>query len=58
MLWKFTGDKMSLEARSDDGKRWEVTLFDRGHVTKYVDATEAEVVALAAEKKLRATPRR
>ena len=54
MLWKFTGDKMSLEARSQDGKRWEVTFFDRGHVTKYTDATEAEGVALAAQKKLRA----
>ncbi|HZV00194.1 MAG TPA: hypothetical protein VFF73_25980 [Planctomycetota bacterium] len=58
MLLKFTGDKMSLEARSDDGKRWEVTLFDRGQVTKYVDATEAEVRSLAAEKKLRAEPKR
>ena len=58
MLWKFTGDKMSLEARSQDGKRWEVTLFDRGHVTKYVDATEAEVRELAASKKLVAEPKR
>ena len=58
MIWKFTGDKMSLEARSDDGRRWEVTLFDRGHVVKYVDATEAEVLALAAEKRLRAMPRK
>jgi hypothetical protein len=57
MIWKFTGDRMSLEAHSSDGKRWEVTLFDRGHVTKFVDATEAEVMALAAEKKLRATGR-
>jgi len=58
VIWKFTGDKMSIEARSDDGKIWEVTLFDRGQVTKYVDATEAEVMALAAEKRLRALPRR
>ena len=57
MLWRFTGDKMSIEARSADGKRWEVTVFDRGQVTKYVDATEAEVLELAAQKKMRAAPR-
>lgn len=58
MIWKFTGDKASLEATSPDGKRWEVTVFERGHVTKYVDATEAEVAALAAEKKMVSTSRR
>lgn len=57
MIWKFVGDKMSMEAHSSDGKIWEVTVHDRGQVTKYVDATEAEVLQLAAEKKLRAAAR-
>jgi hypothetical protein len=57
MVWKFYGDKMSMEATSSDGKVWKITLHDRGHVTKYVDATEKEVLQLAAEKKLRAAPR-
>jgi hypothetical protein len=57
MIWRFVGDKMSIEARSDDGKIWEVTLHDRGHVTKYVEATEADVLQLAAEKKMRAERR-
>jgi hypothetical protein len=56
MILKFTGDKVSIEARSDDGKIWEVTLFERGTVTKYVDATEKEVRELAAQKKLRQAP--
>ncbi len=50
---KFVGDKTSLEARTDDGKRWDVTIYDRGHVTKYEDATEAEVNDLAAKKNMR-----
>jgi hypothetical protein len=58
VLWKFTGDKMSLEARIQaDGKLWKVTLFERGHETTYVDATENEVLELAAQKNLRASPR-
>ncbi len=57
MILRFIGDKMSIEATSPDGKIWEVTLHDRGQVTRYVDATEAEVRQLAAEKKLRAAPR-
>jgi hypothetical protein len=57
MIWKFVGDKMSMEATSSDGRIWEVTVHDRGQVTKYVDATEAEVRQLAAEKKMRALPR-
>ncbi len=57
MILKFVGDKMSLEARSQDGKLWTVTLFERGQVTNYVDATEDEVLQFAAEKGLRAAPR-
>jgi hypothetical protein len=57
MIWKFVGDKMSMEATSSDRRIWEVTFHDRGQVTKYVDATEAEVRQLAAEKKMRALPR-
>jgi hypothetical protein len=50
---KFVGDKSSIEARTDDGKRWNMTVFDRGHVTKYEDATEAEVNDLAAKKHMK-----
>ena len=57
MIWKFVGDKMSMEATSSNGKIWEITVHDRGQVTKYVDATEADVRQLAAEKKMRALPR-
>jgi len=57
MIWKFTGDKMSIEATSHDGRIWEIVLHDRGHVTKYVDATEKEVLQLATEKKMRQTQR-
>jgi hypothetical protein len=57
MILKFIGDKMSIEARSNDGKIFEITFHDRGHVTKYVDATEAEVRQLAAEKNLKPGPR-
>lgn len=53
MRKKFVGDRASLEASSRDGKRWEVTIHDRGHVTKYVDATEAEVMKLASDKRMR-----
>lgn len=56
MFRKFTGDKMSIEARSDDGKRWELQVFDRGHVTKYTDATEAELMAIVAKKGMKPAP--
>ena len=58
MFRKFIGDKMSIEAHSNDGNIWEVTLHDRGHVTKYVDATTAEVDQLAREKGMRLDVRR
>lgn len=58
MMRKFTGNKTSIEATSHDGKIWDIVLYDRGHVTKYVEATEAELVQLASEKGMKADPRR
>ena len=58
MLRKFVGDKMSIEATSRDGRVWEVQLFDRGHLTKFSDASEAEVNRMAAAKGMRLVPGR
>lgn len=58
MLRKFVGDKMSIEATSRDGRLWEVQVFDRGHLTKYVDASEAEVNLMASQKGMRLVPGR
>jgi hypothetical protein len=47
---KYTGDKKSIEARSNDrGKTWSVKLFDTGRLTEYTGGTVAEVDALAAK---------
>lgn len=54
MVRKFIGDKMSIEARSDDqGRSWEVKLFDRGHLTQYRDATQADLDKLVADRRMR-----
>lgn len=58
MLKKFVGDKASIEATSRDGRLWEIQLFDRGHVTKYVDASEADLNQLVAKKGMRLVPGR
>lgn len=56
MIRKFVGDKMSIEAHSDDqGRTWAVSLFDRGHLTKYKAATQAELDKLVADRRMRAT---
>jgi hypothetical protein len=50
MIRKYSGDKKSIEARSDDnGRTWSVKLFDSGRLTEYSGGTLAEVDALAAE---------
>ena len=50
MIRKYTGDKKSIEARSDDnGRTWSVKLFDSGRLTEYDGGTLAEVEALAVK---------
>ena len=50
MIRKYTGDKKSIEARSDDrGQTWSVKLFDTGRLTEYTGGTLAEVDALATK---------
>jgi hypothetical protein len=58
MLRKFVGDKMSIEATSRDGRLWEIQLFDRGHLTKYTDTSEADLNLMAAKKGMRLVPGR
>lgn len=54
MLKKYVGDKKSLEARSQDqGRTWDVQLFDRGRLTTYQDASLPEVEALARQNGMR-----
>lgn len=48
MVRKYTGNKKSIEARSNDrGRTWSVKLFDTGRMTEYDGGTLAEVEALA-----------
>jgi hypothetical protein len=50
MIRKYSGDKKSIEARSNDnGKTWSVKLFDTGRLTEYSGGSVAEVDALAAK---------
>ncbi len=50
VIRKYTGDKKSIEARSNDrGKTWSVKLFDTGRLTEYTGGTLAEIDALAAK---------
>jgi hypothetical protein len=59
MLKKFIGDKASIEARSDDqGRRWEIKHFDRGHLTTYTGANQADLDKLVAKTGMRAAPPR
>ena len=53
MLRKYTGNKKSIEARSDDGRIWIGKLFDSGRMTEFNDATLEEVEALAAKHGMR-----
>jgi hypothetical protein len=50
VIRKYSGDKKSIEARSNDnGRTWSVKLFDSGRCTEYTGGTLAEVDALAAK---------
>jgi hypothetical protein len=50
LIRKYTGDKKSIEARSNDqGRTWSVKLYDTGRLTEYSGGTLAEVNALAAK---------
>lgn len=50
MVRKYSGDKKSIEARSNDaGRTWSVKLFDSGRLTEYSGGTLAEVDALAVK---------
>ena len=53
MIRKYSGDKKSIEARTDDnGRTWSVKLFDNGRLTEYTGGTLAEVDALAVKHKM------
>ena len=53
MIRKYSGDKKSIEARSNDnGRTWSVKLFDSGRLTEYTGGTLAEVDALAAKHQM------
>ncbi len=53
MIRRYSGDKKSIEARSDDnGRTWSVKLFDTGRLTEYSGGTLAEVDALASKHRM------
>ena len=53
MIRRYSGDKKSIEARTDDnGRTWSVKLFDSGRLTEYSGGTLAEVDALAVKHKM------
>ena len=54
MIRRYSGDKKSIEARSNDnGRTWSVKFFDNGRLTEYSGGTVAEVDALAAKNQLK-----
>ena len=54
MIRRYSGDKRSIEARSDDnGRTWSVSLFDNGRLTKYTGGSLAEVDALAVKHQMK-----
>jgi len=55
MIRRYSGDKKSLEARSENGKTWSVKLYDNGRLTEYKGGTLAEVEALAVKHGLTLT---
>jgi hypothetical protein len=53
MTRRYSGDKRSIEARTDDnGRTWSVKLFEDGRLTEYTGGTLAEVDALALKHKM------
>ena len=56
MIRTYTGDKKSIEARSNDrGQTWSVKLYDTGRLTEYTGGTLAEIDALAAKHGMKVT---
>jgi hypothetical protein len=56
MIRRYSGDKKSIEARTtDNGRTWNVKLFDTGRLTEYTGGTTAEVDALAAKHQMTLT---
>jgi len=54
MIRRYSGNKKSIEARSNDnGRTWSVKFFDTGRLTEYSGGTLAEVDSLAAKHGLR-----
>jgi hypothetical protein len=54
MIRRYTGDKKSIEARSNDnGRTWSVKLFDSGRLTEYSGGTLAEIDALANKHRMK-----
>jgi hypothetical protein len=54
MIRRYSGDKKSIEARSNDnGRTWNVKLFDTGRLTEYSGGSLAEVDALASKHKMK-----
>jgi hypothetical protein len=54
VIRRYSGDKKSIEARSEDnGRTWSVKLFDNGRLTEYSGETLVEVDALAVEHRMR-----
>ena len=57
MIRKYIGDKKSIEARTDDnGKIWTGKLFEGGRVTKFSNASLAEVEDLAEKHGMTLVP--
>lgn len=53
MIRRYSGNKKSIEARTNDnGRTWNVKLFDTGRLTEYTGGTTAEVDALAAKHQM------
>jgi hypothetical protein len=53
VIRKYSGNKTSIEARSNDnGRTWSVKLFDTGRLTEYSGGTLAEVDALASKHQM------
>ena len=57
LVRRFIGDRRSLEARSVDGRTWNVVLCDRGRLLRNPRATTAQVERLVAERGMQPTDR-
>lgn len=57
LVRRFIGDRRSLEAKSVDGRFWNVVLCDRGRQLKLPRATTSQVERLVAERGMQPTDR-